>query len=160
MERGERGVRRIQWVWRHVRIIRPVWRWRWFDTVHHEARLDFLRLRALHAEIVLLPIVLYSWIESVIKCVGGVSCLFPLTTGVIQRCVLALSLFSTYKNWVLSGPTCTGSCDLQWRHCLWHSLNKDNRCTPILKLVRAHAGRTRAEPVEWRHKARLPCLSC
>ena len=51
-----------------------------FDSVHHEALWDLLRLRGIPVGIIRLLSGLYSGTESAVKCGGGVSSFFPVYT--------------------------------------------------------------------------------
>ena len=53
---------------------------------------------------------LYSGTESAVRCGGSISDLFPVVTGVLQRCVLAPTLFSTFMDWILGRKSERSSC--------------------------------------------------
>ena len=52
----------------------------------------------------------YSGTESSVRCGDTISDLFPVVTGVLQGCVLALTLFSTYMVWILGRMSERSSC--------------------------------------------------
>ena len=55
-----------------------------FDSEHRETLKDLLRLHGIPARIIILLTGLYSRTVSAVKCGGGVSCFFPVYTGVRQ----------------------------------------------------------------------------
>ena len=79
-------------------VIVPAWASR---SVSMRTHRDLLRLRGIPAGIIDLLTGLYSGTESAVKCGRGMSCFFPVNSGVRQGCVLAPSLFNTCMDWVL-----------------------------------------------------------
>ena len=72
-----------------------------FDSVHRESLWELLRLRGMPAGIIGLISGLYSGTESAVKCGGGTSDFFPISSGVRQGCVLAPTLFNTCMDWIM-----------------------------------------------------------
>ena len=64
-----------------------------FDTVHRKSLWEILRLRGIPTMIIELIANLYTGTESAVKCGGGLSSFFPVSSGVRQGCVLTPTLF-------------------------------------------------------------------
>ena len=59
---------------------------------------------------------LNSGTESAVRCVGTISDLFPVVTGVRQGCVLAPTLFSACMDWILGRMSERSSCGSSFRN--------------------------------------------
>ena len=81
-----------------------------FDTVHRESLWEILRLRGIPTKIIELIANLYTGTESAVKCDGGLSSFFPVSSGVRQGCVLAPTLFNTCMDWILGRATVQSHC--------------------------------------------------
>ena len=81
-----------------------------FDTVHRESLWEILRLRGIPTRIIGLIASLYTGTESAVKCGGGLSSFFPVSSGVRQGCVLAPTLFNTCMDWILGRATVQSHC--------------------------------------------------
>ena len=53
---------------------------------------------------------LYTGTESAVKCGGGLSSFFLVSSGVRQGCVLAPSLFNTCMDWIMGRATVRSHC--------------------------------------------------
>ncbi|XP_069972956.1 uncharacterized protein [Penaeus vannamei] len=79
-------------------------------TVHQESLWEILRLRGIPTRIIELIANLYTGTESAVKCGGGLSSFFPVSSGVRQDCVFASTLFNTCMDWILVRPTVQRHC--------------------------------------------------
>ncbi|XP_069983198.1 LINE-1 retrotransposable element ORF2 protein isoform X3 [Penaeus vannamei] len=77
-----------------------------FNTVHRESLWEILRLRGIPTRIIGLIASLYTGTESAVKCGGGLSSFFPVSSGVRQGCVL----FNTCMDWILGRATVQSHC--------------------------------------------------
>ena len=80
-----------------------------FDTVRRESLWEILRLR-ISTRIIGHIASLYTGTESAVKCGGGLSSFFPVSSGVRQSCVLAPTLFNTCMDWILGRATIQSHC--------------------------------------------------
>ncbi|XP_069994147.1 uncharacterized protein [Penaeus vannamei] len=53
---------------------------------------------------------LHTGIESAVKCGGGLSRFFPVTSGMKQGCALAPTLFNTCMDWIMGRATIQSHC--------------------------------------------------
>ena len=81
-----------------------------FNTVHRESLWEILRLRGIPTRIIELIASLYTGTESAVKCGGGLSSFFPVSSGVRQGCVLVPTLFNTCMDWILGRATVQSHC--------------------------------------------------
>ena len=65
----------------------------------------------------------YSGTESAVRCVGTISYLFPVVTGVRQGCALALTIFSTCMDWLLGRMSERSSCGASFGNVKISDLN-------------------------------------
>ncbi|XP_069995851.1 uncharacterized protein [Penaeus vannamei] len=80
------------------------------DKVHRESLWEILRLRGIPTRIIGLIASLYTGTESAVKCNGGLSSFFPVSSGAKQGCVLAPTLFNTCMDWILGRATVQSHC--------------------------------------------------
>ena len=78
--------------------------------MHRESLWEILRLRGIPTRIIGLIASLYTGTESAVKCGGGLSSFFPVSSGVRQGCVLAPTLFNTCMDWILGRATVQSHC--------------------------------------------------
>ena len=69
-----------------------------------------LGLRGVPPKLIDLMSELYSGTESAVRCVGTISDLFPVVTGVREGCALGPTLFSTCMDWILGRMLERSSC--------------------------------------------------
>ena len=81
-----------------------------YDSVNRDVFWRILGLRGLPPKLINLMSKLYSGTESAVRCPGSIPDLFPVDTGVRQRCVLAPTLFSASMDWILGRTSERSSC--------------------------------------------------
>ena len=81
-----------------------------FDSVNRDVLWRTLGLCGVPPKLINLMSDLCSGSESADRCGAAIPDLFPVVTGVHQGCVMAPTLFSTYKDWILGRMSERSSC--------------------------------------------------
>ena len=98
-----------------------------FDSVNPDALWRVLGLHGVPPKLIDLMSELYSGTESVMRCGGTISDIFPVVTGVCQGCVLAPTIFSNCMVW--------GGC--QRDKVAVHHLGMSRSLTLILQMMQS-----------------------
>ena len=81
-----------------------------FNSLNRDALWRILGLRGVPPKLINLISEIYSGTESPLWCGGSITDLFPVITGVRQRCSLASAIFSACIDWILGRMSERSSC--------------------------------------------------